>query len=97
MFRHIRLYVEDSYLHSAPKVSLFQALGGQNRWLSALLFWDHVTTHKLLYNNIVRVDNENRSGRLSANQIDENVICVSDVLNSDRQMSFRLLVDTLNI
>jgi len=38
------------------------------------------------------VDDDNRSGRPSTSQIDENVICVRELLNSDRRMSVRLLI-----
>ena len=40
------------------------------------------------------VDDDLRSGRPTTSQTDENVTRVSDLLNSDRRMSVRLLADT---
>jgi len=52
---------------------------------------------KLFKNGREEVEDDPRSGRPSTSKIDEHVSRVSNLLNTDRRMSVRMIADTLNI
>lgn len=59
---------------------------------SAVFRW-----HKLFRESREREEVYGRSGRLSTSKTNENVSRVKNVLNSDRRMSIRMIVDELSI